>query len=153
MELKRIFITLIIIILTNNLKAEILKPTNKLLPYEVVKIQLNALKNNSKLKDDLGIQQVWLFAHPNNKKITGPYDRFRIMIYGNQYRILLDHSSHKINLVMNTQEKYIYRVEILDKDKKLFVYEWHLAKGNEKDCMECWFTTAVSVPIDQGNTI
>ena len=52
----------------------------------MVKIQLNALKNNDE-KDD-GIKQTWLFAHPDNKKVTGPYERFRIMIYGEQYRHL-----------------------------------------------------------------
>ena len=97
--------------------------------------------------------QTWLFAHPENKKNTGPYARFRIMIYGNQYRSLLNHSSHKINLLMNTPNKHIFKVEILAKDKKLLFYEWHVEKASEKNCNDCWFTSAVSIPIDQGNTI
>ena len=95
----------------------------------------------------------WLFAHPENKKNTGPYARFRIMIYGNQYRSLLNHSSHKINLLMNTPNKHIFKIEILAKDKKLLFYEWHVEKASEKNCNDCWFTSAVSIPIDQGNTI
>ena len=42
---------------------------------------------------------------------------------------------------------------IMDSDKKLFFYEWHVSKGNEKNCLSCWFTTAVSMPFDQGNSI
>ena len=117
----------------------------------MVKIQLQALKNNN--KNDDGIKVTWLFAHPDNKKVTGPYERFRIMIYGQQYRQLLNHDSHKINLIMNSPNKYMFRIKILTKDKQLLFYEWHVQKATEENCIDCWFTTAVSIPIDQGNTI
>ena len=59
----------------------------------------------------------------------------------------------EINLISNSPNTFIYGVEVLDNDKKLFFYEWHVQKGNDKDCNNCWFTTAVSQPFDQGNTI
>ena len=68
-------------------------------------------KNNN--KNDDGIKVTWLFAHPDNKKVTGPYERFRIMIYGQQYRQLLNHESHKINLIMNTPNTHMYKIKIL----------------------------------------
>ena len=153
MELKKFFFILFIFNITSFLNAEIVKPSKNFTPYDVIKIQLNALKNNNKLTNDLGIKQVWIFAHPENKKVTGPYERFRIMIYGAQYRYLLNHTSHKIDLMTNTPQKNIYKVEILTKDKTLFFYEWHVKKGDEKNCKDCWFTSAVSIPIDQGNSI
>ena len=139
------------ILLSNQLNSEIINPNEKLSPYDVVKVQLEALKNND--KDDEGIKQTWLFAHPENKKSTGPYERFRIMSYGVKYKSLLNHSSHKINLIMNTPNKHIFKIEILAKDKQLFFYEWHVEKGSDDKCKDCWFTSAVSIPIDQGNTI
>ena len=151
MELKKIYFFIIIILFSTTLNGETITPNEKLLPYDVVKIQLEALKNNN--KDDDGIKQTWLFAHPDNKKITGPYERFRIMIYGAQYRALLNHSSHKINLLMNTPDKHIFIIEILAKDKQLSSYEWHVQKASEKNCKDCWFTSGVSTPMDQGNTI
>ena len=39
---------------------------------DVLKIQLEALKNNNIPSTDFGIEQTWLFAHPNNKVATGP---------------------------------------------------------------------------------
>ncbi len=153
MELKKFFIILFFLNITSFSNAEVITPLKSFTPFDVVKIQLNALKNNNKSKNDLGIKQVWVFAHPENKKVTGPYERFRIMIYGVQYRYLLDHTSHKIDLMMNTTQKNIYKVEILTKEKKLFFYEWHVKKGDEKNCKDCWFTSAVSIPIDQGNSI
>ena len=151
MELKKIYLFIILIFFSNKLNSEIINPNEKLLPYDVVKIQLEALKNNN--QNDEGIKQTWLFAHPDNKKITGPYERFRIMIYGAQYRSLLNHSSHKINLIMNTPNKHIFKIEILAKDKQLLFYEWHVQKASEKNCKDCWFTSGVSMPMDQGNTI
>ena len=44
-------------------------------------------------------------------------------------------------------------IEILTNDKKLFFYEWHVQKGSDNNCQNCWFTSAVSQPVDQGNTI
>jgi len=151
MELKKLFFTILLVLFFNNLQASPLKPNENLLPYDVVKIQLNALKKNN--KNDDGIKLTWLFAHPDNKKITGPYERFKIMIYGQQYRQLLNHSSHKIDLIMNTPNKHIYKIEILSKEKQLLFYEWHVQKATEENCNNCWFTSAVSIPIDQGNTI
>ena len=151
MEIKKIYLFIFMILLSNQLNSEIINPNEKLSPYDVVKVQLEALKNND--KDDEGIKQTWLFAHPENKKSTGPYERFRIMIYGAQYKSLLNHSSHKINLIMNTPNKHIFKIEILAKDKQLLFYEWHVQKASEENCNNCWFTSAVSMPVDQGNTI
>ena len=151
MELKRYIILFVFTFLTNSAYAELLKPNKKLEPYDVVKIQLEALKNNN--EKDNGIKQTWLFAHPNNKKITGPYERFRVMIYGQQYKFLINHSSHKIKLVANDLKTFVYRIEILSASKQLFFYEWHVQKGSDETCKKCWFTSAVSQPFDQGNTI
>ena len=151
MELKKFIISFIFIFYFSHLNAELIKPNKKLNPYDVVKIQLLALKDND--EKDQGIKQTWFFAHPDNKKITGPYERFRIMIYGQQYKFLLNHSSHKINLITNSANKFIYRIEILSDKKQLFFYEWHVQKGSDENCKNCWFTSAVSMPVDQGNTI
>ena len=66
MELKKIFISIFFVGLITSLKAEMIKPAENLSAYDVIKIQLNALKNND--DNDTGIKQTWLFAHPDNKK-------------------------------------------------------------------------------------
>ena len=151
MELKKFLISFILIFLTNSVYAELVKPNKQLDPYDVVKVQLEALKYNDEA--DNGIRQTWLFAHPDNKTITGPYERFRLMIYGHQYKYLINHASHKIKLFSNSPNTFVYRIEILTKDKQLFFYEWHVQKGSSENCKECWFTSSVSLPVDQGSTI
>ena len=153
MELKKFFIFIIILNFTNFLYADIVKPTKNLTAYDVIKIQLNALKKNDEPNKNSGIKQTWVFAHPENKKYTGPYERFEKMLLGDQYNILLNHESHKIKLIMNSKDKNIYNVELISIDKKMYVYEWHLEKSTTAECNNCWFTTIVSPPTNRGNTI
>ena len=153
MEIKKFLILIITLNITNFVFADTINPTKNLTAYDVIKIQLNALKNNNKPKINSGIEQTWMFAHPENKKITGPYERFQKMLLGNQYNVLINHESHKIKLIMNSKNKYIYNVELISSDKKMYFYEWHLEKSTTKKCNNCWFTTNVSPPTDKGNII
>jgi hypothetical protein len=153
MEIKKFLILIIILNITNFVFADTINPTKNLTAYDVIKIQLNALKNNNKPKINSGIMQTWMFAHPENKKITGPYDRFQKMLLGDQYKFLLNHESHKIKLIMNSKNKYIYNVELISSDKKMYFYEWHLEISTTKSCNNCWFTTNVSPPINKGKII
>jgi|TARA_B100000780_G_C20969857_1_gene387225 hypothetical protein len=153
MELKKYLILITILSFTNVLHADIIEPAENLTAYDVVKIQLTALKNNNKPSKNAGIKQTWVFAHPENKKFTGPYERFEKMLLGNQYSFLLNHESHKIKLIMNSKKKYIYNVELISTDKKMYFYEWHLEINSTDQCNNCWFTTIVSPPTDKGNTI
>ena len=148
MELKKYFIIIILLNLTNVLHADIIQPTKNLTAYDVVRIQLIALKNNNKTSKNDGIKQTWIFAHPENKKFTGPYERFEKMILSNQYKILLNHVSHKINLITSSKDRYIYNVEIITKNKKIFFYELHLEKSTTDKCNIFWFTTIVSPPFN-----
>ena len=47
MELKKYFILIIILNFTNFLYADIINPAKNLTAYDVIKIQLNALKKNN----------------------------------------------------------------------------------------------------------
>jgi len=153
MELKKYIILIIILNFTNFLYADIIQPAENLTAYDVIKIQLNALKKNNKPNKNSGIKQTWVFAHPENKKITGPYERFQRMLLKDQYNILLNHESHKIKLIMNSKNKYIYSVELISSDKKMYFYDWHLEKSTINNCNNCWFTTSVSPPSNKGNII
>ena len=153
MELKKYLILVFVLSFTNFLYADIIKPTKNLTAYDVVKIQLNALKKNNKPNKNSGIKQTWVFAHPENKRFTGPYERFEKMLLGNQYNFLLNHDSHKIKLIMSSKNTYVYSIELISKEKKMYFYKWHLEKSTTDQCSNCWFTTIVSPPTNVGNTI
>ena len=109
-------------------KADLLIPNDSILPVEVVKIQLAALMNNDKKFEDSGIEQTWNFAHPNNKKNTGPLPNFKMMIKGNSYQMLLNHISHTITELGSSDNWAQFEVVILDKEKIYHKFNWQVEK-------------------------
>ena len=135
-------------------KADLQIPNNLILPAEVVKIQLVGLMNNDKDFKDSGIEQTWKFAHPNNKKNTGPLPNFKMMIKGNSYQMLLNHLSHTITEVGNGDKWAQFEVIILDKDKIYHKFNWQVEKYTLDGPLKgCWLTTMVSNPIPLGSSI
>ena len=135
-------------------KADLLSPDNSILPTEVVKIQLVALMNNDSDYKDRGIEQTWSFAHPKNKKNTGPLPNFKMMIKGNSYQMLLNHLSHNITMLGSTDKWAQFEVVILDKEKIYHKFNWQVEKFTlEGPLQGCWLTTVVSNPIPLGSSI
>ena len=136
------------------LKADLLIPNNSILPAEVVKIQLVALMDNDKKFEDSGIEQTWNFAHPNNKKNTGPLPNFKMMIKGNSYQMLINHISHTITELGSSDNWAQFEVVILDKEKIYHKFNWQVEKFTlEGPLQGCWLTTVVSNPIPLGSSI
>ena len=136
------------------LKADLLIPNSSILPAEVIKIQLDALMNNDSEFKDSGIEQTWNFAHPNNKKNTGPLPNFKMMIKGNSYQMLLNHISHTITELGSSDNWAQFEVVILDKDKIYHKFNWQVEKFTLEGPLEgCWLTTVVSNPIPLGSSI
>ena len=135
-------------------KADLLIPDNSILPSKVIKIQLDALMNNDKEFEDSGIEQTWNFAHPNNKRNTGPLPNFKMMIKGNSYQMLLNHLSHTITELGSSDNWAQFEVVILDKEKIYHKFNWQVEKFTlEGPLQGCWLTTVVSNPIPLGSSI
>ena len=136
------------------LKADLLIPNNTILPADVVKIQLAALMNNDKKFEDSGIEQTWNFAHPNNKKNTGPLPNFKMMIKGNSYQMLINHISHTVTELGSSDDWAQFEVVILDKEKIYHKFNWQVEKFTlEGPLQDCWLTTVVTNPISLGSSI
>ena len=134
--------------------AELLKPNNSISPKEVVSIQLSGLKNNDQVYKDSGIEQTWNFAHPNNKRVTGPLDNFKRMIKSESYQMMIDHLSHTITEVGNSDKWAQFEVIILDKNKIYHKFNWQVEKYTLEGTLKgCWMTTMVSSPIPLGSSI
>ena len=145
--IKKFIIVFLFLTFADIASAEIIKANPNLSPTDVLKIQLNSLKTNDNPYPDAGIDQTWELAHPNNKKFTGPLSRFKIMIYSDDYKILLNHISHKIEILLESDSIYIFKVQIKTKDNEIYFYEWQIAKVKYKDPLKgCWLTTLVSRP-------
>ena len=153
--MKIIFKILFLFLMTLSFSnAELLSPNNTISPKEVVKIQLSGLQQNDLEYKDSGIEQTWKFAHPNNKRVTGPLSNFKMMIKSDSYEMMINHLSHTITELGSSDKWAQFEVIILDKNKIYHKFNWQVEKytmdGSLKDC---WMTTMVSSPIPLGSSI
>ena len=153
--MKTIFKVLILLLITSTFSnAELLNPNSNIKPKEVIKIQLNGLQQNDSKFKDSGIEQTWKFAHPNNKRVTGPLSNFKMMLKSESYGMMINHLSHTITELGISDKWAQFEVIILDKNKIYHKFNWQVEKytldGSLKDC---WLTTMVSSPIPLGSSI
>ena len=110
--------------------------------------------NNDEPYQDIGIEQTWEFAHPNNQKYTGPLEKFKIMLKGEAYSMLLNHSHHEVLQVFLSEDIATFEVTVLDAEKKYYKLKWQVEKYKKNGPLKnCWLTTAVSQPISLGSSI
>jgi len=134
--------------------AELVKPNNGIEPFQVVKIQLRGLKQNDKPKKDNGIEQTWEFAHPNNQKNTGPLEKFKTMLKGKSYGMLLNHLDHRVVEIKSNDLTAIFEVTVLDKNKAYYKFNWTVEKYTAEGSLKgCWLTTMVAAPMPLGSSI
>ena len=134
-------------------KAEIIKPNSEIEPNQVVKIQLDGLMKNDEPNLNNGIKQTWEFAHPSNKKYTGPLSKFITLLKGQNYKMLINHLDNEIIEIFKTTNKYGFEVTILSNDKNYYQFQWVVEKYYEEGPLkDCWLTISVSNPISLGSS-
>ena len=144
----KFFIITLLTVMTIYIK----KATSDVLPndlfssIEVVELQMSSLQTNTK-NNNSGIYQCWLFAHPENKKYTGPFNNFKRMISDTSYKILLNSTKFKVKLLKENKNNATYSVNVDAYDNKRYNLTWVLEKASiSQDCRNCWMTTSVTQP-------
>ncbi len=148
MTIIRLFLILFILLLCKITLADLVKPNSQLLPEEVVLIQLIALQKNNIPYEDAGIEQTWEFAHPENRKFTGPLLKFISMMHTPSYALMLDHKKHNIILVKEYDTQSFFFVELITNQDVTVGFKWIVEKVLEEGGYKnCWMTTSVSQPM------
>lgn len=130
--------------------TEVVKPNPDIAPLEVVDIQLTGLQNNDNPERDFGIRQTWAFAHPGNRRMTGPYPRFAQMIRSPAYAQMIDHATHSIKLAKQGAGWQQFDVLMETNGGNVLFFSWVVEKVTEGEYQDCWMTTAVSAPSPAG---
>jgi hypothetical protein len=120
-------------------------PKPELTPAEVVRIQLDALKNNDEPTKDAGIAVTFAFASPGNREATGPLEKFALIVKNPAYRPMIGHKAATVRPIIVAGDVAIQRVKILGADGKVVEYEFRLSKDAPSGC---WFTDGVLVVPD-----
>ena len=136
-----------------SLAADVLRPDPALSAAEVVETQLSALQRNDTPEAEAGIVQTWAFAHPDNKRMTGPLPRFAQMIKGPPYRMLIDHQAHEVEEVSRTDDAVVFAVTVTTDSSEVLIYQWQVRKVAQGRNAGAWMTSAVSPPVSGGNAI
>ena len=119
------------------------RPDPSLGPEEVVRIQVGALGNNDDPHPDNGIEITFRFASPANKVMTGPIERFKIMVHGPRFEPMLYYRSASYeNLVIDGDNAAI-DVILFGKDNAFLGYRFTLSRQSGGSCAGCWMTDAV----------
>lgn len=122
-------------------------PQASLTPEAVVRLQLDALRDNNRPSADSGIATVFGFASPPNRAQTGPLPRFVKMIRSN-YADLLNHREARLFKTQFEAGQAIQPVEVISKDGASFRYLFILRRYDLPQG-RCWLTEGVvGKPVD-----
>jgi hypothetical protein len=91
------------------------------------------------------IDIIWDYAHEDNKEITGPKERFAMMLASEPYDSIIDLKDYSYETIFESEENIHYEVKVLTQNNNYFVITWVFQKTlcNEKPC---WRTIGVSQP-------
>lgn len=133
-------------------KAVSLKPRPELTPDQVIEFQLASLQFNDRPAKDAGIETAFRFASPNNRKMTGPIERFVLIVKNPAFRPLINHRIAGYGPVVVRGDVAVGRVTVVAADGLAVDYDFRLSKDPESGC---WFTDGVipippKLPIDPG---
>ncbi len=117
-------------------------PSPELSPRQVVRIQLEALRRNGELGDDVGIAITFRFASEANRRATGPLAKFARMLRNPLYLPMLDHSSTAIGPTHVDGRVARLQVVLFGRAGEVAAYDFTLCRDERTDC---WMTDAVAL--------
>ena len=122
------------------------EPSPELSPEEVVRIQMEAFRNND--EEDRGIAVAFRFASPNNRRNTGPVERFSRMMQGPLYRPMLMYEDIRYGEAAVRGRVALQRVELTLGERR-FTYDFYLVRQDGGEYDQCWMTEGVSIVPNQ----
>lgn len=146
--LVRTFVALLCLAVTSVIAEPLLReqgwpqqPDPVLHPQQVVRIQLEALRENDLPEQDAGIAVAYRFASPENRSVTGSVEQFSRMIHQN-YDDLLDHDSAVYDPVIIFDDEALQRVTVQVGEMR-YIYRFYLRRQARGQFAECWMTDSV----------
>jgi hypothetical protein len=124
--------------------ADILpEPSPTHAPVDVVRIQVEALRENDHPHTDAGIETAWRFASPANRANTGPFDSFRRMVRTDDYAPMVDHGTATMGPVGVTGSRATVEVALTGPEGRNRTYRFRLSRSHRGHRDDCWLTDAV----------
>ena len=120
-----------------------LDPAPELTPRDVVEAQLSALRSNDEPQPDAGIRTAFRFASPENRRTTGPVERFIEMVKNPLYAPLLNHRTAHLSDTTRKDDLARIKVTLIAADGEEAAFVWILSRVQMDGCDGCWMTSTV----------
>ena len=88
---------------------------------------------------------IWDYAHEDNKEITGPKERFAMMLASEPYDSIVDLKDYSYETIFESEENVHYEIKVLAQNNNYFVITW-VFQQTLCDEKPCWRTIGVSQP-------
>ena len=123
-------------------------PSPELTPENVVEIVAKAMANNDSPRPDSGIERAFQFASPSNKKVTGPFWQFKIMVKQPAYAPLINHISRVIGIPKFNGNTVAIPLMVFATNGQATGFLWSLSKQTTGANLDSWMTDSViRVPV------
>ena len=115
---------------------------------EDVLIELMESYRNFSSEPDKAVEIIWNNAHKDNKEITGPIDRFKLMLISEPYNSIVDLTDYSYEIIQEDSETVHYEIKILNNKNEYFIVTWVFVLDECEFSSEmCWQTIGVSAPM------
>ncbi len=131
-----------VLINTMSYDEQLRSPSPDYGPEEVIKVQLDAMKDNDNPFDDSGIETAFNFASEKNRQATGPLPRFKKMVHNKRYSMLLNHDKAELGQIERDGDTATQTVDVY-KDGESVKYRFEVELQEEGENEGCWTTNSV----------
>ena len=150
MQVKKYLILLIFLSCTTSVSETNIDTVaeTSIVESDIILTQILASYQNFSNSPQNSLDIIWNYAHPDNKKITGPKENFRNMLLSEPYNSILDLKEYSFTKTVETQNNEHYEIKILASNNSYFEVTWvfQLDKCPEDPINNCWLTIAVTAP-------
>lgn len=127
-------------------------PKPSLTPEDVVREQVESMRAST--TNPNALVTCFSFASPSNREMTGPFERFAILVNTEPYRQIRVCREYQIGRAMIEGNTASVLVPILIEDGAGAAFQFHLTKQSEAPYRDCWMTDGVFplLPLSSGST-
>ena len=116
-------------------------------PEEIL-VEIMESYQNFSLDPDKSVEIIWNNAHKDNKEVTGPIERFKLMLTSDPYNSIIDLTDYSYETIQKDSETVHYEIKILNNKNEYFIVTWVFVLDEcELNSGMCWQTIGVSPPM------
>ncbi len=149
MQVKKYLVFLILFSCSSSVSENIETATEAdFIESDIILTEILESYQNFSNSPENSLDTIWEYAHPDNKKITGPKENFRKMLLSEPYNSILNLKEYSFTKTVATETNEHYEIKILADNNSYFEVTWvfELDKCPDSPLNDCWLTIAVTAP-------